>query len=281
MKHLQMKCICPVTRVRYVVEYQLEYRWTGSSVGWRVMGNWGSVTHSGASNSTPCPTAMRMLGIECLRPTAHTVSYLTHSTTASHCCSCVRVQPFSFFALWSLLPSSSQSPPHTSTPWNREALLLGPPHHPFIFSSVCFPVCHLQQAVSSERVATLLREARPVLRKVCLQDQCVECPFYRWSGWGPEKSVCHSQVPRAKMWQEPELKPEPVSPFSTFHLSGRPQFHVAFIHLALIGRPYWSALAEQIMGQCWEGNPQATDQWWEPDMGETGSSGTPPSGEKI
>ena len=122
---------------------------------------------------------------EYLRTIAPTVSYLTHSTTASNCSS---YKPeFSHSPLLSEvfpihhLPQSPPPPPHL----NREApLLWSPPttrvcsqSHPFIFSCVCFPVCHLQQAVSSQRVATLLKDTTSAQES--LLDQCAECPFYR------------------------------------------------------------------------------------------------------
>ena len=79
------------TRVRYVVEYQLEYWWNNIVHGdeWWATGDPRltlvplthtlSYSHVDACHSQHTP--------ECLRPIAHTVSYLTHST-ASHCFSC-------------------------------------------------------------------------------------------------------------------------------------------------------------------------------------------------
>lgn len=75
-----------------------------------------------------------------------------------------------------------------------------------------------------------------------------------------QRSQCLSQVPRAKCDKELELETRTCESFLYIPPERQATVHaVAFIHLALIGRPYWSALAEQIMGQCCEGNPRATN----------------------
>lgn len=141
------------------------------------------------THTLPYSHLTRMLGIDASRPTAHTVSYLTHSTTASHCCSCKQSSAILLCSLKSFPSIFPSLHPHVHPETGR------PPSFGVLPTTLSFSRVSVSLSATFSRLWAPrgwphpVERARPVLRKVCLQDQCAECPFYRWSGWGPEKSV--------------------------------------------------------------------------------------------